>query len=61
MDLKRSTENLIYLDFNDKIPKEFLQDKMFIRIVDLKSQNPLIQINDMVFKGNIYGTLIKLI
>ncbi|KAF7268895.1 hypothetical protein GWI33_017997 [Rhynchophorus ferrugineus] len=54
MNLNNSTEKLLYFDFNDKIPKEFLQNKMFIRIVDLKTPNPLVQINDMVFKGS-YG------
>ncbi|XP_030752015.1 uncharacterized protein LOC115879363 isoform X2 [Sitophilus oryzae] len=44
-------EIFVYLDFDGKLPTEFLKSKMFIRIADLQTKNPLVQVNDMVFKG----------
>lgn len=44
-------ETAVYLDFSEKIPPEMLDHKVFIRIANLKNKNPLVQINDMIFKG----------
>ncbi|XP_060524531.1 uncharacterized protein LOC132700949 [Cylas formicarius] len=41
----------IFLDFNGKLPSESLEEKTFLRIANLHKEHPLIQVNDLVFKG----------
>ncbi|EEZ97248.2 uncharacterized protein LOC103314470 [Tribolium castaneum] len=42
----------IYLDFNEKLTSNIFANKMFLRIANLHKPNPLVQINDLVFKGS---------
>ncbi|XP_066256711.1 uncharacterized protein [Euwallacea similis] len=50
-------EQLIFLDFNDKLPSELLKNKVFLRVANLEEKNPLIQVNDLIFKGTYQHSL----
>lgn len=41
----------VYLDFNEKLASNIFANKMFFRIANLHKPNPLVQINDLLFKG----------
>ncbi|CAH0552586.1 unnamed protein product [Brassicogethes aeneus] len=41
----------ILLDFNGKLQPEVFNNKIFIKIINLDKKNPLVQINDLTFKG----------
>ncbi|KAG5894082.1 hypothetical protein JTB14_003939 [Gonioctena quinquepunctata] len=46
-------ENLIYLDFNGKLPLDVLKKDVFIRIANLHKKDPFVQVNDSVYKGTL--------
>ncbi|XP_066139038.1 general transcription factor 3C polypeptide 6 [Euwallacea fornicatus] len=50
-------EQLIFLDFNDKLPSELLNNKIFLRVANLEEKNPLVQVNDLIFKGTYQHSL----
>jgi hypothetical protein len=41
----------IYLDFNEKLTSNIFANKMFLRVANLHKPNPLVQVNDLLFKG----------
>lgn len=47
--------NYIYLDFNGKLSSDTFQNEVFLRIANLHKQNPLVQVNDTLFKGSTYS------
>ncbi|RZC39125.1 TFIIIC sub6 domain containing protein [Asbolus verrucosus] len=42
----------VYLEFNEKLTPSIFANKMFLRVANLHKPNPLVQINDLVFKGS---------
>lgn len=42
----------IYLDFNGKLSSDVFQNEVFFRIANLHKKNPLVQVNDTLFKGS---------
>ncbi|XP_044261852.1 uncharacterized protein LOC123009537 [Tribolium madens] len=42
----------VYLEFNEKLTSNIFANKMFLRIANLHKPNPLVQINDLLFKGS---------
>lgn len=47
----REEETLVFLDFTDKLPSDILKSKVFFRVANLDTPNPLVQVNDLIFKG----------
>lgn len=43
---------IIYLDFGGKLTSDTFDKDVFIRIANLHKNNPLVQVNDGVYKGN---------
>nr|CAI5822272.1 unnamed protein product [Callosobruchus analis] len=46
-----TTEKFVYLDFNGKIDDDVLNKEFFFSMANLHKQNPLVQVNDYLFKG----------
>ncbi|XP_018573635.1 uncharacterized protein LOC108912740 [Anoplophora glabripennis] len=44
-------DKYIYLDFNGKLSSDVFQNEVFLRIANLHKKDPLIQVNDTLFKG----------
>ncbi|CAG9822912.1 unnamed protein product [Phaedon cochleariae] len=44
-------EYFIYLDFNGKLSLDSFKKEVFIRIANLHTSNPIVQVNDSVFRG----------
>lgn len=44
----------IYLDFNEKLAPNIFTKRIFLRVANLHKPNPLIQLNDLLFKGEFY-------
>lgn len=42
----------LLLDFNGKLTTDIFKEKVFIKVINLEKKNPLVQINDLTFKGN---------
>nr|CAH7726889.1 unnamed protein product [Callosobruchus chinensis] len=47
-----ATEKFVYLDFNGKIEKDVLDKQFFFSMANLHKPNPLVQVNDHLFKDN---------
>lgn len=44
-------ESFIYLDFNGKLVNSLVNEKFYLKIANLHKNKPLVQINDVLFKG----------
>ncbi|KAK9884730.1 hypothetical protein WA026_007575 [Henosepilachna vigintioctopunctata] len=54
MDIEEEVETeeiYLYVDFNQKIRDDVFHNKVFFRLANIESENPLIQLNDHLFKG----------
>lgn len=51
MDTDDEESTYVYLDFNEKLTSNIFASKLFLRVANLHKPNPLVQINDLIFKG----------